>query len=131
MTVGGGNDPYVHLDGAISSHPLQLAFLEDAKQFGLDGGGNLADFIQENRAAMRQFKAPLAFVQRSSESSFLVAKKLALDEVLRNGSAVDFDKGGVGPRALPVKRARDQFLACAALALDQDCRLGAGHLANQ
>ena len=80
---------------------------------------------------MGQFKASLALVERAGKGPLLVAEKLALDQVLGNGGAVDFNKGRIGPGALPVKRARNQFLACAAFALDQDRRLRARNLANQ
>lgn len=46
VAVGGGNDPDIHFDGAIAAHAFEFAFLEDAQEFGLDGGGDLADLVE-------------------------------------------------------------------------------------
>ena len=81
--VGGGDDADVHLDGAVAAHALQFAFLQDAQELGLDLRGNLADFVQEDGAAVGQFKAAFALGEGAGERAFFVAEEFALDEVFR------------------------------------------------
>ena len=38
IAVGGGDDPHIHLDGAIAAHAFEFAFLEHPQQFGLHAG---------------------------------------------------------------------------------------------
>ena len=81
VAVGGGDDAHVHLDGARAADAFEFAFLQHAQQFGLHLRGNLADFIEQDRAAVREFKAAFAFVHRAGERAFLVTEEFALDEI--------------------------------------------------
>ena len=51
--------------------------------------------------------------------AFFDAKKLRLDQVVRQCRAVDRDEGMLGSRAVEVQRFGDEFLAGAAFALNQ------------
>jgi hypothetical protein len=94
--VRGGNDPHIHLDRAVATHALEVAFLQYAEQFGLHGGGDLADFVQQDRAAVGKFEPAFTFAGRTGEGPFLVTKEFALNEVLRYGRAIDLDVRTVG-----------------------------------
>ncbi len=59
-----------------------------------------------------------------------MAKKLALDQLSRQCATVDFDKGPFATVALIVDRASDEFLACAALSIDQHRRISRRHFAH-
>src|SRR5690606_36691236 len=74
-------------------------------------------------------EAALARV-RARERALLVAEELALDQLARNGGAVDLDEGGVLARAQPVDGAADELLAGAALPGDEHARLGGRHLVD-
>ena len=65
------------------------------------------------------------------KAPLLVAEQLALEQRLRQRRAVDRDEGGVRPRARAVDRPRRELLAGAALAEDQDRRLGPGHARDE
>src|SRR5205814_140429 len=52
-----------------------------------------------------------------------VTEQLRLDEVLREGRAVDGDERGVATRASGVERPREQLLSRSRLAHDQDARV--------
>ena len=80
---------------------------------------------------MRQLEAAFALDDGIGERAFLVTEEFAFDQVLRHGGAVELDEGRVGARALAVERAGHQFLAGAALALDEHGGLRARHLANE
>ena len=53
-----------------------------------------------------------------------MAEELALDQLLGDGRAVHFHKRLLAPRPCVVQRVRHQFLAYAALAVDQDAAVG-------
>src|SRR3984893_5754974 len=63
----GGNDP-------ATSHSFKLALLEHLKQRNLSFRGKFADFIEKNRAGVRQLKTALSALQGAGESPLLVAK---------------------------------------------------------
>src|SRR5688572_1729875 len=131
VPVGGGDDAHVNLDGAIAADAFKLLFLQNAQQLGLELRRNFADFVQEDGAAMGEFEAAFAVGEGAGERAFLVAEKLAFDQVLGNGRAVSFDEWRASARALSVKGAGDEFFASAAFALNQNGGLGAGNLANE
>ena len=56
-----------------------------------------------------------------------MAEQLALDQVFGNGGAVHFDERLGGARAAGMNGVRHQFLAGAALAVDQHAAVGGGH----
>jgi len=70
-------------------------------------------------------------LDRASEGAALVAEQLALQEILRDGAAVDCDEGVRGAWAARVDRPRHQLLAGACLALDQHRDVGGGHALDE
>ena len=59
------------------------------------------------------------------EAAASVAEKLGREQRVRNASAVDRNERLAATRTLLVNQSRDDFLADAALAGDQDLRVGA------
>jgi hypothetical protein len=97
--------------------------LKDAQQLRLQLQRKFSHFVQEQRAAVRQFEAAYALAQRSGESALLVPQKFALEQTGRYGRAVEFDEGSLPAPAQLVNSPRDQFLSGAGLSLDQDGRI--------
>ena len=102
-------------------------FLQHAQQLGLHHQRHVADFVQEQRAAVRLLE--LAQVPRggAGEGALFVAEQLGFDQLAGHGGAVQRDEGLLAPRAAVVQGARDQFLAGAGLAQDADARFAGGH----
>ena len=86
----------------------------------------LADLVEEERAAVGDLEEALPVGIGAGEGPLAVAEQLALDEVLRQGPAIDGDEGTVRPSALVVQVAGDQFLARAGLAQDHHGGVGRG-----
>ena len=76
-------------------------------------------------------KSPLLVRHRAGEGALLVTEQLGLEQVLRQRAAVDRDEWLMLPVAVEMQRARDQFLAGAAFALDQNRAVGVGDLVDQ
>src|SRR5262249_33489765 len=69
--------------------PADLARLQEAQQLHLDVLVQLADLVEEQRAAVGHLEQPLVIAVGPGEGALAVAEQLALDEVLRQRPAVD------------------------------------------
>ena len=59
-----GNHANVHADGPAATDALEFALLQHAQQHDLGLGGEFADLVEEDRAAVGQLEATLASLQR-------------------------------------------------------------------
>ena len=117
--VGGGHQPELHLDRLVAADALDLAFLNGAQQLRLQVELQIADLVEEERAAVGQLELADLLAHGAGEGALLVAEERALDQLARNGSDVDGDERPVGLLGMAVDHARHQFLAGAALAEDE------------
>src|SRR5690606_13766264 len=99
-------------------------------QLGLERERQLADLVEEERAALGELEAPGARAVRAGEGAALDAEELALEQVLRDRRAIDRDERPRPPRRELVERARRELLAGAALAGEQHRGVGRGELAD-
>src|SRR5262249_43057258 len=120
--------PNVYLDRMIASHALEFALLEHAQQHALRFHRELADFIQEESAAVRGFKPSETPLQRAGESSLFVPEKLGGNQRLRNGRAVDPYEDSVCASRPPVQRTRNQLFTCSGFTENEDRRIGRRNL---
>ena len=64
VDVGGGDDPHVDAARPRRSDALEFPLLQHAQQLGLELGLQIADFVEEDRAAVSQLEAPLPHRRR-------------------------------------------------------------------
>ena len=95
--------------------------------FTCSGQRHVADLVEEERALVGGDEEAALVGDGAGERALGVAEELALEQRLGDRAAVDRDEGLVRARARAVDRAREQLLAGAALALDQDARVARGH----
>src|SRR5947209_4423540 len=89
VAVGGGDEPDVHSQLLVSPHVCERAVFEETQQFRLQWPAHIANFIQENRAAIR-FLDPASFLfHRSGKGPLLVPEQFAFQQSLRNGRTID------------------------------------------
>src|SRR5207249_4064933 len=100
------------------------ALLEHAEELDLHVPRDLADLVEEQRAAVRGLEAAVARGRGTGECALLVAKQLGLEDRLGDRGAVDRDERALRARAVVVHRAGEELLAGAALAEQQHGRLG-------
>ena len=130
VAAGGADDPYVRRARGTLAQPLVLPLLEDAQQFDLGGGGQVADLVEEQRAPLRQLEAALAVGTGVGKSPGFVAEELRFEEAFRHPAEVDGHERSVRAVAGAVDGLGDQFLARAALAGDEHRGLGTGYAAG-
>ncbi len=116
VAVGGADHANVHLAGKVRSQPLDFAFLQHAQQFGLQRKGEIADFIDKNRAPVRFLEASAAALVGAGKSPALVAEKFVVDERIGERAHRKRHKRLVGAGAQPMDGPGHDFLAGPTLA---------------
>ena len=111
VAVGGHDHAHVHGDGAVAADALHLPLFQDAQQLGLHHQRHVADFVQEQRAAVGLFEFAQVPGGGAGERALLMAEQLGFDQLAGHGRAVQGDERAVAARAALVQGARDQFLA--------------------
>ena len=119
ILVGGGDHAHVDVARHVAAQALELALLQDAQQLHLNGGGHVADLVQEDGAGVGLLELAGLGGLRAGESAFLVAEQLALHQVFGDGGAVDLHQRPVAARRVEMDGAGDQVLADAAFAGQQ------------
>src|SRR5262249_14733607 len=94
-----------------------------AQQLCLRLAAEISDFIQEQRASMRELEPPDATIGRTSEGAALMPEHLALDEIAWNRRTVHPHVRPIAPWASGMNRRSDELLARARFASDQHPRI--------
>jgi len=129
--MGGGDNAHIRLDAAGGTERHEGLFLQHPQEPHLEGRGNIADFIQKQRALFRQREAALAVPAGVGKRAGRVAEKLGFQEGVGKGAAVDRHKGALGPPTQAMEGPGHQFLAGAAFPFDEHGAVGAGHLGQE
>ncbi len=103
--MGGGDDAHVHLLDPRRSQRLHLAFLEDAQQLGLHRQRQLADLVEQQRAAVGLGEVAGVGAGGAGEGAAGVAEQLRLGQLVRDGRAVELHQRPPGARAVRVQAA--------------------------
>jgi len=109
--IGGRDDAHRDTNGLFAADPLQLAVLQNAQELGLRGFMQVADFVEKDCPAVGQLEPAAPQRRRAGERALLVTEQLALDQLRRDGRAVDLHEraGRDGTLAMHVRG--EQFLA--------------------
>src|SRR5688500_19082757 len=111
MPMRRSDDADVDLSRARGAHALELPVLHDTQQLRLKLQREVADLVQEDRAAVCQFEPALALGERAGKRTALVTEELAFDECCRKRGAVDAHEVVPLPPAVRVNGLREQFFA--------------------
>src|ERR1700730_19030156 len=79
IAMSRGYNPNVNFFRPRTAQSLELAFLQDAKEFGLQLQGDITDFIQKQCALVCYLNAPCFLGNGAGEGSALMSKKLAFE----------------------------------------------------
>ncbi len=117
IAVRRGDQPQIHRHLAIGPDRTNRARLERSQELRLEPRRHLADLVEEERAAGSLDQEAVARAASVGERALGVAEELALEQASQATAAqLTATKGPFAPRALLVKRARDELLAGAGLA---------------
>src|SRR5262245_39647613 len=125
VPVGRGDDADVDLDLAGRADPRDALRLQEPQQRDLRRERQLADLVEQDRAARGRLEHAL-LVDGAAVRALLLPEERALHERRGDGAAVDADERLIFTGAALVDQARDHLLARARLALQKhgDRRLG-------
>ena len=118
------DDAHVDRDLLPAADPLDDALLQEAQELDLQRDRQVADLVQEQRAAVGGLDLADRLLRRTGVRALLVAEELAFEKVLGDRRAVDRDEAPALARRKVVQRAREQLLAGPRLAEDQHRRGG-------
>ena len=99
VAVCSGDDADVDRDRFAAADALDGLLAEGAQQFHLSAGVDLADFIEEERAAIGLLKAADAALLSTGEGAFLVAEEFAFEDLRGKRRAMHGDDVRLGPAA--------------------------------
>ncbi len=120
ILVGGRDNADIDFDLAVAAQTVEGLAIQHAQQFHLSLQLQFADFVEEQRALVGQFKQTGLGGIGAAEGAFFVSEEFAFHEVFGQRGAVDIDPGTAAAVGRLVDRAGDQFLARAGLARDQN-----------
>ena len=81
--MGGRDQPHVGLDRLVAADALERLLLQDAQDLGLQRQRHVADFVEEQGAAVALLELADAAAVGAGEGALLVPEQLALQQVLR------------------------------------------------
>src|SRR3989449_2611890 len=128
IAIRRGDHPHVYPNRAARPHGLELLLLENAEKLHLRLEGELADLVEEDRAAVSQLEAADAALQGAGKGTLHMPEQLTLDQARGDGAAVDLHQRAVATGAAVVDGAGDQLLAGSSLAEDEHAGIGRRHL---
>src|SRR4030095_15941830 len=92
VAFGRAHQPNIDANRSGRSEPLEFLFLQDAQELRLQLQRNVADLVEEERAAVRQLEATEFLRDGAGERALLVPEQLAFEKAGRNGRAVELDE---------------------------------------
>ena len=106
--------------GLFQTDRCEAPFVERAQHLRLRLQAHVADFVEEERAAVGLLELSVFVGGCAREGSAPMSKQFALDHVFGNGRAIHFHEHCVFAQTLSVNGACDEFLAGAAFAEDEN-----------
>ena len=125
--VGRRDDAKVNLLLARAANAVNAPRLQSPQQFALQRQRQVADFVEEDGAAVGLLEGAGLGLVCAREGAFFMAKQLAFDQRLGDGTAIDRDQRLFGAQTQGVDRLRHQFLAGAGFTRDQNREVGSRH----
>ena len=121
IAIGGGDDADVDTRlRVVGPDCLYLAVLEKPQQQRLHPQAHLADFVEKERAAVRELELAALVAVSAGEAAFDVSEEFRLEERFGDAGAVHRHERRQSAAGVAVDISRDHVLAHSALACDQD-----------
>ena len=113
VLVRGRDHAHVDLHDPIAADGPHLAILQHAQELHLERRAHLGDLVEEDGAAVRELEQAGARPGGAGEGAALVAEHLGLEQLARDGAAVDrHERRGRRARCARAPRARPAPCRC-------------------
>ena len=120
------------MDGVGGADGVEALLVERAQDFGLGLQAHVADFVEEERAAVGALEGAALFGRAcrrgAGDGAVAVAEEFGFDVVFGDGGAVEFDEDAVLAQRLSACMARPMSsLPVPDSPIDEDAAVGGGH----
>src|SRR5258708_29401033 len=115
----GWQDANIDTQRLAGADRLEALLFQHAQNLRLRAQTHVADFVEEERAAVGFLEFADLIFGGAREAALHVPKKFGFDQLLWDGRTVHLDKQAFAAQAGGVQGARHEFLARAALAINQ------------
>jgi hypothetical protein len=105
--------------------------LQNPKQFYLHLGREFRDLIQKDGPSIGKLESALLLAHGAGKRSSDMAEQFTFQNALRQGAAIDGDKGLIAPRSQVVNGCRNQLLPSSTFTLDEHGHFYGGNLPYQ
>src|SRR6266404_6344740 len=130
VLIGCGHHAHIDTMGIRAAQPFELLLLQNTKQLCLQFERNIADFIQEQGAAVRRLETAQLLRHSAREGALFMTKEFALEESQGNRRAVQLHEGSICPPAVHVDSMRNEFFAGTRFAFNENRGVGGGNRSN-
>src|SRR5688500_12720906 len=127
VAISRGHETDVDADRPVAAEPLELLLLQDAEKLRLQLERNVSNFIEKQRAAVRELEPSDLLRDGARKRASLVPEELALEKSGRNGGTVQLDERARPAAAQIVNGTSDKLFARAGLPLDEHGRVRRRH----
>ena len=125
ILVAGRDHAHVEVDHLFAADPAKRAILERSEQRFLSGRGEISDLVEKDRSAIgRGLDVAAVAFARAGERALFVTEEFAAGQGFGDCAAIDDDQRLFRARAIFMQAARDDLLAGAGLAADDDGIVG-------
>ena len=119
VAIGGGDDAHIDGDFLLRTNRPDTPLLQHPQQLGLGGQRQFGNFVEKQRTAPGVVEQALAVLLGAGIGPLDVAEQFRLDQLGRNGGAIDRHERAVRPFAHAMQGTRGDLLAGAGLATEQ------------
>src|SRR5207253_2309588 len=130
IAIRRGDHPHVYPKRPARPYRFELLLLQNTKKLHLRLEGQLADLVEEDRAAIGELEAADAALQGTGEGTLHMSEQLALDQTRGDGAAVHLHQRTVAAGAAVVDRAGDPLFAGPGLAKDEHAGIARRYLVD-
>jgi hypothetical protein len=128
IIVCGCNDADADRNGLFATHPIDLMFLKNAKQLGLEKRGHFPDFIEEDGSVLCKLELAGLEIVCSGKRALFVSEQFRFQQIFGQRRTVDCHKGPFVIRAVFMNPFGQQLFAGSTFGLNKDrgvcfCRL--------
>jgi hypothetical protein len=131
LPIRRGDQPNVDAPRAVLAEAPHFSFLDRSKQLGLRARRELPYFVEKQGAAMRLLEQTGPLGDRACESATRIAEQLGLEQLVRQSRAIDGTERATGTPTQPMQCPRNEFLARARFASDEDRKWTSGGVSDR
>src|SRR3546814_999224 len=102
--MGSAGDPGVDRERFPPAYPLDHPLLEEAQQLQLERKRDVADLVEEKRAALSKLDLALRGLDRAGKGALFIAEQFGFEQAFGDGGTVDRDEGAAPPVARLIER---------------------------